>query len=741
MVWEDASFVSFPRNTPAPANYFSWKELNRAFTDMAATRGMTASLTGDGSPEQVIGRRVTTNFFSVLGVQPITGRTFTEEEDRNGAPVTIISYGLWQRRYAGDPSVVGKDILINGSRRTIIGVMPATFVFRNREIDLWNPMSFTPAEIAERGSHYLNVVARLAPGVTLDRASGDMRDVAARLTRDFPGTNGQLGAVVVPIKDDLLGNTQLQLVVLLAAAGCVLLIACANIASLLLARALSRRNEMAIRAAIGATGPRLVRQMLVEATMLSFAGGLLGVALAPIGMRGLQTMVPTTVLAPQVSALDPTLLGFAVLLAVVTGVLCSIIPAAHTARVSLNQTLQQGGRAGIGGGVFARDVLVVAQVTIALALLVGAGLLIRTLANLRGIDVGFRADHLLTVRTSLPMPKYGDFATRVAFYDRVVAAARALPGVESAAYISTLPFLSIGNTTGYRIEGHEVKPGQDSLYRTGTPDYLATLAAELVEGRLPDARDSGRDAPPIVVINETFKRLYWPNESALGRHVAYGGNDAPWRTIIGVVKDVRERGYALEMKPGSYVVFAQVPSTWNPESLVVRTTGDPLGMSTAVRRVIAEIDPEQPVSSVRTMEAIVDANVRDRTGQAVLLGAFAGLALLLATVGLYGVLSYAVTQRMREIGVRFALGASSTAIARLVIGRGLALTGLGLAVGLALAWAASRTLRALLFGVSAGDPATFSAVVSLLIIVALAACTLPALRASRVDPVRVLRQD
>ena len=740
VIWEDASFVSFPRNTPAPANYFSWKEMNRSFADIAATRGASANLTTGGPPEQVIGRRVTANFFPVLGVDPVIGRTFTDEEDRTGAPVTVISYGLWQRRYSGDPAVVGRDITMNGSARRIIGVMPRGFVFRNREVDFWNPMQFTPAEQAQRGSHYLNVVARLAPGVTLEQAREDMRGIAARLARAYPDTNRQVGSVVLPVKEDALGDTRLQLIVLLAAAGCVLLIACANIASLLLSRALGRSGEMAVRAAIGATRGRLVRQMIVEAMILAIAGGALGVLLAPAGMRILNTMVPLAVPAPETSAFDPRVLAFALTVSVATGLLFSIVPAFQTARGSLSRALQHGGRAGIGGRALPRDLLVVAQIAVALVLLVGAGLLVRTLANLRGLDIGFRPDRLLTLRTTLPTPRYAEPTARLAFYERVVAGIRALPGVESAGYVSMLPFLSIGNTTGYEVEGVQPVEGQDALYRVGTPDYLRTIGAELLEGRLPDERD-GRDAPPIVVLNATFARLYWPDRSAIGRRVRFGGENAPWRTVIGVVKDVRERGYELEMKPGAYVTYAQVLTAWQPEWLVVRTTGDPVALAPAIRGVVGRIDPEQPVSTVRTMEEIVALNVVDRAGQTTLLGVFAGLALLLACLGLFGVLSYAVTQRTREIGVRLALGATAGGIARLVVGRGLALTAAGLAAGLALSWAFTRTMSSLLYGVGAGDPAAFAAGVGALGLVALVACGLPAWRAARVDPIQVLRQD
>ena len=739
MVWEDASDISFPRNTPAPGNFASWKEMNRVFTDIAATRGASAILSLDGPPEQILGRRVTANFFSVLGVEPAIGRTFTEDEDRRGAAVTVISHGLWQRRYAGNPNVIGSELMMNGSRRTIIGVMPRGFVFRSRDNDFWSPMQFTPAESATRTSHFLNVVARLSPGISLDRAREDMRDVASRLAAEFPNSNARVGAVVIPLKEDVLGDRGLQLVVLMAAAGCVLLIACANIAGLLLSRAMARRNELAVRSALGATNGRLARQMVVEALILALSGGAFGVLLVPVGTTVLAAMVPDGVVPSAASALDVRLLGFGLALAVVTGLLFSIVPAGQSARASINQTLQQGGRTKIGGRSIARDLLVVAQVATALVLLVAAGLLVRTLEHLRSIDLGFKPDRLLTMRTTLPMPKYQDPTARLAFYERVVSEVRALPGVEGAAYVNTLPFQSAGNTASYSIEGRVVAPGQDSLYRVGTADYLKTLDVELVEGRLLQASDD-RDAPPIVVINETFARAYWPDDSPLGHRVQFGPTQ-PWRTIVGVVRDVRERGYELVMKPGSYVPYAQILTSWFPENLVVRTTGDPASIAQAVRRVVSGVDPDQPVAAVRTMQTVVDLDVADRNDQTRLVGGFAVLALLLASIGLYGVLSYGVTQRAREIGLRMALGASAGSVTRLVIGRGLGLTAIGLALGLALAALVTRTLGTLLYGVGAFDPATFLSVIALLAVVSLAACSVPALRAARVDPMDVLRRE
>jgi putative ABC transport system permease protein len=745
MIWEDASFAGFAKNTPAPANYVDWKARNQVFTDMAATRGAVTNLTADGPPEMVLGRRVTWNFFSVLEVAPIRGRTFTQDEDRTDAPVVVISYGLWQRRYGGDPAIVGKTITMDGSGRTVLGVMPRDFVFRNREIDYWVPSQMTPAILADRGSHYLNVVARMKTGVTVARAREDMSGIAKRLAVEYPGSNGRLAAiVVVPIAEELVGNTRLQLLVLMAAAGCVLLIACANLASLLLSRAVGRRGELGIRAALGAARGRLIRQLVVEAMLLSLAGGAIGLLIAPAGIAIVARLVPIGLSTFSGSILDARLLAFTLLVSLATGVAFSIVPAAHAARASLTDALQQASRSSVGvRSRFTRDGLVVLQVAAALVLLVAAGLMLRTLANLRAIEIGFRSDHLLTMRTTLPIKKYATGQARFAFYERVLERVRALPGVERAAYGFTLPFQQQGNTISYEIEGRTKAPGEpgDVLLRAGTSDYLGTLGVHLVEGRLPDGRD-GPDALPIVIVNETLARRYWPNESALGHRLQIAGRSARWYTIAGVVRDVRERGYEPAQKPGIYLSYAQAPDTWAiPEFLVARTAGDPLALATAVRQAIAAVDPEQPISAVRTLDEIVAMDVADRRQQATLLGAFAALALLLASVGLYGVLSYAVTQRSREIGLRIALGATRRDVVRLIVARGVALTVTGLAAGSAAAWTATRAMGNLLYGVAPTDPLTFGGVVAVLAGVGLSACLIPALRATRLSPLEVLRED
>ena len=743
MVWEDASYLGFPRNTPAPANFLDWKARNRVFTDMAATRGAAANLTSGGPPEQVLGRRVTANFFDVLGVKPLAGRTFTEQEDRTGAPVTLISYGLWQRRFGGSSSAVGSDVTMNGTARTVIGVMPADFSFRSESgspVEFWTPMQFTPAEAASRGSHYLNVVARLRPDITIDQAREEMASIAAQLGREFPDTNGRVGAVVAPIRHDLLGNTRFALLVLMGAAGCVLLIACANLASLMLSRAVARRSEMAVRVALGAGTGRLVRQMVAEAMVLAAAGGLVGLIVAPAAMNLLAGLVPPMFPLTPAARLNPTLLMFTAGLSMLTGLVFSIVPAVHAARASLNDALQQGGRSGAGGSTVTRDVLVVAQVAAALVLLVGAGLMIRTLANLQAADLGFRPAGLLTMRTTLPQTKYPDEPARLAFYDNVLRRVNALPGVERAAYVSMLPFMSQGNTTGFAIENRAVEQAQDAVFRTGTPQHLQLLGVQVLEGRILDERD-GPGGPLAAVINETFARTYWPGTSPLGARIRFGGVAAPWRTVVGVVKDVRERGFDQSAKPGAYVVYSQLGNAWIPDVLAVRASGRLASLVAPIRDIVADVDREQPIAAIRTMEQIVDQAVVGRRQQMTLLAAFAGLALLLAAVGLYGVLSYAVTRRRREIGVRLALGASRPAVIGMIIRHGLLLTGAGLGAGFVLAWLVTRTMSTMLYDVAATDLATFAGVFAVLTAVAAAACALPALRASRLDPMEVLRQE
>ncbi len=742
MVWEDASIISFPRNTPAPANFVDWKSQNQVFTGLAATRGRASSLTGDGNPEMIRGQGVTANLFDVLGVKPLLGRTFTEQEDRSGARVVLISYGLWQSRYGGDPGIVGRNILMDGVKTTVIGVMRPEFNYPGRRMQYWNPIGFSARDLNNRGSHFLSVVARLKPGITVARAQSDMSMIAKRLAQQYPDTNKNLGATVVPMKEQVVGNTGTALIVLLAAAACVLLIACSNVANLLLAKAAGRQREIAIRTALGATRARLVRQMVTESVLLSLAGGVLGLLLARVSMSTLLSLVPLGL--SKSADMDGRLLLFTLAISMATGLLFGLVPAFQITKTEIGAKLKEGGRGGVGGtGRSLRDALVVAEVALALILLVSAGLLLRTLRNLHAIDAGFNSENILTMGTRLPDTKYADASKRMNYFDTVLAGVRALPGVEHAGFTSNLPFTARGNTNSFSIEGRPFGAGEhpDALYREVTNDYLETMRMRLLEGRS-FGNDDRANSLPVVIINETFKKQYWPNESPLGKRIQTSGRDTPWQTIVGVVKDVRERGLEVDMKPAVYLPIVQVPFGWNvPSQLAIRTSMNPLAVAKAARAVIWSVDRDQPISDVRTMDDIVDLEVADHKQQTTLLGAFAALALVLASLGIYGVLSYAVTQRTREIGLRMALGANSGDVTRMVVGQGLALTGLGIAIGLAAAFALTRTMTKLLVGVAASDPAVYIGVAALLAVIALIACYIPAARASRVDPMIALRDE
>jgi len=745
MVWEDASFAGFPQNTPAPGNFIDWQARNRVFEDMAATMPARVNLTGDGTPERVLGRRVTASFFSVLGVQPQLGRMFTEDEDRQKAPVVVISHSLWQRRYAGDPAVIGRQLTMNDTAATVIGVMPPSFAFRDREMEFWVPIAFTPAQRALRSIHMLNVVARLKPGVDLAAARAEMRWIAAGLEREHRDNTG-VGIVLVPIRDEVFApsnrpggaaDTRQQLVVLSVAAGCLLLLMAANLANLLVARAAARRRELATRAALGAGRARLIAQMMAEGVIWSLLGGALGVAVAVAGLEVLDALIPVGLSAAVTPQLDVRLLLVAFGLSVATGVGFSLVPAIRESRVGPNDALKAAG-GGVGGGWGTRSILITVQIAASIALLIGAGLMVQSLANMRAVEVGFRPQGLITA--SIALPARYDQVQRAAFYDRVLEEVRGVPGVVAAGFGSMLPFVSLGNTAGYRVDGREPIPGNpsDALFRVTTNDYLRTLGARLVEGRLPDERD-GPDAPPVVVINKSFADLYWPGGTAVGNRIALNNPDAPWMIVIGVVTDVHERGYGIALKPGMYPLAAQVGSP--VDNLVVRTTGNPQAIVPVVRQIVARLDPEQPVAAVRTMEEIIDLQVVDRRQQSVVLTAFAATALLLASIGIYGLVSFSVTMRRREVGLRTALGGSVWEVTRALVTHGLTLVAAGVAIGLAAALAGTRLMEGLLFGVQAHDAATFASITAIVLAVSAFACWLPAWRAARMEPMIALRQD
>jgi predicted permease len=744
MVWEDQTGAAgVPRAVSAPANYRDWRASNRSFTDMAATGFAFTNLTGDGAPEVVLGRRVTTNFLSVLGVRPMLGRDFTAADDTSGSRVVIISHALWQRRYRGDAAIVGRTISMSVQRvgdvkHEVIGVAPASFVFLSRDIDYWVPMQFSPEEAATRGNHFLDVVARLKSGVSVQAADAEVRTIARGLSEQHPDTNRGIGAAVVPIRDQVLGASRVHVIALMSAAAAIVLIACANLASLLLARASVRRGEYAVRLSLGATRGRLARQVLVEALCLSGGGGMLGLAIPVLTTTFVERIVPIGLQAFTVSLMDWRLLAFAGALSIATGLLFSVGPAFQSAHASTADVLQQHARGNVGGrsGAF-RDSLVVVQVAATLVLLVAAGQMLRTLANLNAVELGFDASNLLTIQAPL-MPKWADPIKRPALYETVLDGVRALPGVRAAAFGSTLPFQP-GSSRFFSVEGRPPVPGdqRDALFRIGTADYLQTLRVTLVEGRLVDARD-GRDAPRAVVVNETLVRQFMPGPSALGRQIRFDPTEPPF-TVVGVIEDVLERGYGQESKPAVYVTSAQGPRFFPTINLIVRVDSDPLGYVPAIQRIVRGVDPDQPVRLARTMTDLIGLTIGDRRQQTTLLAVFGALALVIASLGVYGLLAQTVSARGREIGIRMALGATLRSVMQMVMSRGIVLSGAGVGLGAALAWSVTRAMDTLLYGVAATDPLTFAMAAALLAAVSAVACAIPAVRAARVDPMLVLR--
>jgi putative ABC transport system permease protein len=747
MVWEDNSKIGYPRDTPAAANYIDWRDQSTVFEGMAATADRSFNLTGAGEPERFDGKRVSANFFSLLGVEPQLGRAFLPEEDAPGANrVVVLSHGLWQRRFGSDPSLVGKTVTLNGEGYTVVGVMPQGFQFMSQDVSMWVPMAFTQQQAASRGNHYLEVFARLKPGVSVERAQAEMSTIAARLQQQYPDQNTDLGATVVPLHEEVVGNIKPALLVLLGAVGFVLLVACANVANLLLARAAVRQKEIALRTALGASRLRLVRQFLTESVLLAALGGLVGLLLSVWGVTLLKSFIPPTISQVKAISVDARVLGFTVLVTLLSGLVFGLVPALQASRFNLNETLKEGGRdaAASRGGNRVRGLLVVAEVAVSLVLLVGAGLLINSFMRLRSVDPGFRTDNLLTMSVVLPPQKYPDQARRTAFYTEMIRRVEALPGVRSAGVTNWIPLVSQGDSIGVTIEGQPAPTGKPHIIvtRVVSPHYFDAMGIRLLEGRVFDGGRDRVDSPCVVVVGESVARKYWPGESALGKRLSPGTpeSDADWCQVVGVVKDVRQMDLAAEPKPQMYFTYEQA-DIFAPRHLVVSTEGNPLALAGAVRKTVWDVDRDQPVSNVNTMEGVLSESIARQRFSTLLLGVFAGVALVLAAVGIYGVMSYTMAQRTREIGIRMALGAQKWDVLKLAVGQGLKLVAVGVGLGLAGALALTRVMSSLLFGVSATDPATLATISLVLVAVALLASYIPARRASRVDPLIALRYE
>jgi putative ABC transport system permease protein len=747
MLWEDASRIGFPQNTPAPANFLDWKTQTQSFEGVAALMWRSLNLTGYGEPQKLNGNAVTADLFPLLGVRPALGRGFTAQEERPGSDrVVILSHGLWRDTFGGERSVVGRDLLLGGEKYTVVGVMPEGFHLLDPNVRMWVPLALSPEDWANRGGHYLTVVGRLKPGVPVGQADADLKAVMARISRDNPEEAGELGAYVLPLREQVSGKARGPLLMLVVAVAFVLLIACANVAGLLLARSSARRREIAVRVALGAGRWRVVRQLLTESALLSAAGGAAGLLLALWSFAFLRQLVPPSLAASAPLAVDARALLFTLAVSLLTATLFGLAPALAASKAGPADALKQGGGRGAVGGRGLRGAFVVAEVALALVLLVGAALLIQSLYKLRGEYALAAPEQVLTLRTVLPDNRYREHAQREAFYDAVLGRVRALPGVVSAGYTTAVPLAWKGGTSDFTVEGRAPEPGlgNDAITRQVTAGYLEALGLPLKAGRLLAESDAPR-GQPVAVVNESMARAYFPDGDALGKRFKVGGpnSERPWLTVVGVVGDIRQMGIEARPKPEMYLPYRQVnyQQWFAPAHLVVRTSVEPTSLVAAVRREVHAVDPEQPVSNVQTMEEILGEEAAQRRTGMTLLAAFAGVALLLAALGIYGVLSFFVAQHTQEIGVRLALGARPRSILALVLGKGMRLALAGLGLGLAGALMLTRLIEGQLFGVSASDPATYAGLALLLALVALLACYLPARKATKVDPMVALRYE
>lgn len=728
----------------SPGVYREWKRSSTSFESMGASRSWSVNLTGQGEPMTLDGASVTCEILPMLGIQPVIGRLFTAQDDRDSAPATtILSYGLWQRVFGGDPGVLGRVVNLYDTPYTVIGVMPGNFYFPTREAQLWTSMRFRPRDFEDLDDTYIFPVGLMKAGLPLTRVQAEMRTVAGRFARQHPKELPASSARVIPLRDDFSDQSKLMLKVLLGAALCVLLISCANLANLLLSRAMVRRRELAVRTALGAGRERLVRQTLTESLLLAFGGGALGLLLALAGLPLFTRLAPARLPIAEVPVVDARMLGFAALLTLATGIVFGVAPAVRVCRRNHALDLHEGGRSGVGGRrERLRSALVIAEVAISIVLLVGFGLLSRALLRIQETDPGFRADHALTLRTALPMPRYQETQTREPFYRRVLEGARGLPGVTGAAYATALPMTNTGGIWAVEVEGQPEELGhrRNASLRFVTPGYFATMNIPLLSGRDVDERDSD-SAPYVAVVSQSFARRYWSDQSPIGRHIKLGAVD---RMIIGVVGDVRFRGLDRENEPQVYASWRQprdVALWFAPKDLVIRAAGDPLQLVPAIRRIIHAADPNQPLTDVQSLESLVDAGTSARRVQLLTLGIFGAIAFLLAAVGMHGLLSFAVSSRTQEIGVRIALGAHKSDILGLTVGGGLRLATIGIVTGAGMAYPAARLLQSLLAGVRPDDFSTFTAAAAMALLIALMGSALPAMRALRVDAATAIRNE
>jgi predicted permease len=746
-IWDNFRQLKLEKIWISIPEYVDYGKQTSLFSQTAAYDTWDINVaTGGSAPERVKGILATASLFPMLGVNADVGRVFNEEEDKPGSnQVVVLSHGYWQRRFGGDRGVVGKTLNFDGKSYNVIGVMPAGFSFPDKDTEVWVPIAFEPSMFAEteRGSRYINMVARLKPGVTLEQARTEIDTVASRLQQQYPqsyAANSGWGVSVVSLHEQVVGDIRKPLMILLGAVVFVLLIACANVANLLLVRAAVRQKETALRTALGASRGRLIRQLLTESVVLSLAGGALGLLLAYLGVNLILAASPEDILPIKEVGLDGWVLGFTLLVSLLTGVIFGLAPALQASKTDLNEVLKEGGRSTVGGKrQRTRNALVVLEVAMSLLLLVGAGLMIRSFLQLLRVDPGFKAENVLTMQLSLPQTKYTLPPQRAAFYRQVLQRLETVPGVRAVGAINQLPLTGSSSDRSFNVEGRPPQnPPPNAEFRVVSPSYFRAITIPLVKGRY--LADSDQEtSPKAVIINQTMARRYWPNEDPMGKRISFDGTPTQqnWREVVGIVGDVRQLGLGSDAKPEMYVPFTQFPRA--NMTLVVQTAGDPANVTSAVRGEVRAIDGDLPVYNARTMEQVLSQSVARQRLNMLLLGIFASVALALAAIGIYGVMSYTTAQRMHEFGIRTALGARPKDLLRLVLGQGMILALIGVGIGLVAAFVITRIMSSLLYNVSATDPVTFLGIAVLLLLVALAACLVPARKATRVDPMIALR--
>jgi len=742
-LWESNPRQQTERAPVSPANFVDWRDLNRTLDGLAAYRHWGFVLTGEGDPERVLGARVSANLFPLLGVSALHGRTFLPDEDRVGHDdAVLLSEELWRRRFGADSQLIGASLRLDGRSYTVVGIMRASFELPAAE--LWVPLVFERYAMEQRGNRALSVIARLKPGIALVAAREDLRAVAGALQQRHPDSNGGWGVIVTSLHEEITGKTRTPLFLLFAATGVLLLIACANLATLMLARSAVRRREIAVRAALGADRFRMVRQLGTESLITAFAGGTIGLLIAVGGTKLLASLGPAYLPRSSEIRIDWFVLGFALLVTLLTGVGFSTIPALEVSKVDLTESMKADA-AGLlrrKRGVQLRDLLVAGQVALALLLLVVAGLLVRSILRVQAVELGFSPEHVLSMTISLPNSRYTGGEQRAAFFQELVRRVEALPGIRSAGLVSHLPLAGGALSSDFIIEGlRPVSSGEVPTADLQNVDagYFQTMGIRFLRGR-PFAAGDAMNRSPVLIVDTLFASRFLPNRDAVGQRVRLGatiGADSAWREIVGVVSSVRSAGLEMQPRPTLYVPYYQNP--WPTMSLVARTVSEPALLAGAVRGEIRALDRDQPVYNLRSLEQVLARALASRRFQTILLGGFAAAAVVLAVIGVYGLLAYAVAQRTRELGIRVALGAPRSHVLAVILRQAFRLIGAGLLIGGTAAMVSSRLLRNILFDVSPWDPVTFVGSALLLTIAGLVASYLPARRAANVDPLRALR--